>query len=246
MRMRDEKGIDDKIVAVSVRDPAYGLPRQGGAARPRAAPGAPLLRGTAYQGSIVTRTIAAPEQVMRAMVRTGFEGLCHALSSPGSMGRPLARWQPAELLAGGLPVFPRLSIGSPRDDLVLRSFLGQPLIVYLHNEDLVDGLGALVETAAFINREPAVRWGMPRASRARATSRREGTVLHVRPLRAAWTTTRTSSMSSSSCREAMTSRTASGRRSPSKARALHRPCCRRAIGAFVTSPGTATNLSTAD
>jgi hypothetical protein len=98
------------------------------------------------------------------------------------MGRPLARWEPAELLAGGLPVFPRLSIGSPRDDLVLRSFLGQPLIVYLHNEDLADGLGALVEAAAFINREPAVRWGSAESlARSSYVTRREGTVLHIQP-----------------------------------------------------------------
>jgi hypothetical protein len=134
----------------------------------------------------VSRVMVAPhnrcsEQVMRAMVRTGFEGLCHALSSPGSMGRPLAHWEPAELLAGGLPVFPRLSIGSPRDDLMLRSFLGQPLIVYLHNEDLVDGLDALVEAAALINREPAVRWGSAESlARSSYLTRREGTVLHVR------------------------------------------------------------------
>ena len=135
----------------------------------------------------VSRFMVAPhnrcsEQVMRAMLRTGFDGLCHALSSPGSMGRQLAGWEPAELLAGGLPVFPRLSIRSPRDDLVLRSFLGQPLIVYLHNEDLVDGLDALVETAAFINHEPGVRWGSVESlARSSYLTRREGSVLHVRP-----------------------------------------------------------------
>ena len=135
----------------------------------------------------VSRLMVAPhnrcsEQVMRAMVRTGFEGLCHALSSPGSMGRRLGRWEPAELLAGGLPVFPRLSIRNPRDDLVLRSFLGQPLIVYLHNEDLVDGLDTLIETAAFINREPGVRWGSAESlSRSSYLTRRKGTALHVRP-----------------------------------------------------------------
>jgi hypothetical protein len=97
------------------------------------------------------------------------------------MGRPLAGWEPAELLAGGLPVFPRLLITSPRDDLVLRSFLGQPLIVYLHHEDLVDGVGALVETAAFINREPGVRWGSAESlARSSYLTRREGRVLHVR------------------------------------------------------------------
>ena len=135
----------------------------------------------------VSRLMVAPhnrcsEQVMRAMLRTGFEGLCHALSLPGSMRRPLAGWEPAELLAGGFPVFPRLLITGPRDDLVLRSFLGQPLIVYLHSEDLVDGLGALVETAAFINREPGVRWGSAESlARSSYLRRREGRVLHVRP-----------------------------------------------------------------
>jgi hypothetical protein len=116
------------------------------------------------------------------------------------MGRPLAGWEPAELLAGGLPVFPRLLITSPRDDLVLRSFLGQPLIVYLHHEDLVDGLGALVETAAFINREPGVRWGSAE-SLARSSYRRcaRAGSCTFGPLHAA-----------SSFLEATTSRTASG------------------------------------
>ena len=46
MRMRDEKGIDDKIVAVSVRDPAYcALRRQGPAAAAHVPADSAVLRG---------------------------------------------------------------------------------------------------------------------------------------------------------------------------------------------------------
>jgi hypothetical protein len=134
----------------------------------------------------LSRLMVAPfnlcsDQMMRAMMLTGFEGLCHAFALPRSRDRPLAGWEPAELVAGGLPVFPRIRIRNPRDDLVLRSFLGQPLIVYAHNEDFVDGLDILVETAAFINREPAVRWGSAESlARSSYVTRREGTLLHVR------------------------------------------------------------------
>ena len=46
MRMRDEKGIDDKIVAVSVRDPSFAdYTDKDQLPEPRPAPGPPLLRG---------------------------------------------------------------------------------------------------------------------------------------------------------------------------------------------------------
>ena len=54
------------------------------------------------------------------------------------------------------------------------------MIVYAHHQDFLDGVDLLVETAAFINREPAVRWdsaeGLARSS---YLTRREGAVLHV-------------------------------------------------------------------
>jgi hypothetical protein len=133
----------------------------------------------------VSRLMVAPHnlcsgQMMRAMTLGGFEGLCHAFAPPGSTGRPLAGWEPADLVAGGLPVFPRLHIKNSRDDLVLRSFLGQPLIVYAHHEDLTDGPGVLAEAAGFINREPAVRWGSTESlARSSYVTRREGALLYV-------------------------------------------------------------------
>jgi hypothetical protein len=64
------------------------------------------------------------EQMMRAMMLSDFEGFCRP--SPGSTARLLAGWEPADLVAGGFPVFPRLHVRASRDDLVLRSCLGQP------------------------------------------------------------------------------------------------------------------------
>jgi hypothetical protein len=133
----------------------------------------------------LSRLMVAPhnrcsEQMMRAMVRSGFEGLCHAVSAPSSSDRALAGWQPAELVGGGLPVFPRLHVRNPRDDLVLRSFLGQPLIVYGHHEDFADS-GRFAEAAAFINHEPGVSWGSAESlARSSYLTRREGAELHVR------------------------------------------------------------------
>jgi hypothetical protein len=117
------------------------------------------------------------------MALTGFEGLCHAGGAPGSTERRFAGWEPADLLAGGLPVFPRLHIRSPRDELVLRSFLGQPLIVYAHHGDFTDGPDRLSECAAFINHEPAVSWGSAESlARSSYLTKREGPLLRVRLL----------------------------------------------------------------
>ena len=137
-------------------------------------------------GVAVSRVMVAPhglcsEQMMRAMLRTGYQGLCHAWGSPRAIDRPLADWEPAEIRAGGLPVFPRLPMTAPRDDLVLRSFLGQPLILYGHHGDLADGVGVLDEAAAFVNREHGVVWGsLTDIARSRYVTRRDGKALRVR------------------------------------------------------------------
>ena len=70
---------------------------------------------------------------------------------------------------------------SPRDDLVLRSFLAQPLILYAHHLDLAMGLDVLGEAAAFVNQEEGVRWG-PSSDIARSSfvTRHDGTILRVR------------------------------------------------------------------
>jgi hypothetical protein len=71
----------------------------------------------------------------------------------------LAGWGRRELVAGGLPLLLRAGFDAPREDLVLRAFLGQPLILYGHHDLLADGLDVLAEATATIDALGAVRWG---------------------------------------------------------------------------------------
>ncbi len=71
----------------------------------------------------------------------------------------LAGWGGRELVAGGLPLLLRAGFDAPREDLVLRAFLGQPLILYGHHDLLADGLDVLAEATAAIDALGAVRWG---------------------------------------------------------------------------------------
>jgi hypothetical protein len=82
------------------------------------------------------------------------------LSAPPGAG-PLVGWQTTDRIAGGLPVLLRNAFSHPRDDLVLRAFLDQPLILYGHQDDLAGGLDVLRDAAAQINALGAVRWGSP-------------------------------------------------------------------------------------
>ena len=70
----------------------------------------------------------------------------------------LAGWEPADMSVGSLPVLPRHHLGSPRDDLVLRRYLRQPLIVYGHHADLAAGLDSLQATAELINGFGRTQW----------------------------------------------------------------------------------------
>jgi hypothetical protein len=79
------------------------------------------------------------------------------LARPREAG-PLAAWGPVDLVAGGLPVLLRGQFDHPREDLVLRAFLGQPLILYGHHDLLAHGPDTLAEAAAQIERLGQVRW----------------------------------------------------------------------------------------
>jgi hypothetical protein len=147
-----------------------------------------VRRVTALQlraGVAIDRLMVAPhgvcsEEMMRTMLLVGFEGLCYSWSTPRSSDQPLVGWEPSELRAG-LPVFPRFLVTKPRDEIVLRSFLGQPLILYAHHSDLANGLDLFGEAAAFVNREPGVQWGgAERIARSSYLTRREGKALTVR------------------------------------------------------------------
>ncbi len=138
-----------------------------------------LRRTTAFErrtGLTVDRVMVPPherlsEPVARALHACGFDAVCttrpypwvadtperHWLARPPEAG-PLAAWHPVDRVAGGLPVLLRAELGHPREDLALRAFLGQPLILYGHHDLLAGGPDALAEAAAQINRLGDVRW----------------------------------------------------------------------------------------
>ena len=70
----------------------------------------------------------------------------------------LADWHPAEFVAGGLPTISRHHLRAPRDDLPFRAFLGQPLVLYLHHDDLRGGLDVLAEASRDVEMCGAARW----------------------------------------------------------------------------------------
>jgi hypothetical protein len=72
-----------------------------------------------------------------------------------------------------------------REDLVLRAFLGQPLILYSHHDLFEHGLERLAEAAAFINGLGETRWGsLAQIARTSAETRVVDGALDVRMLTA--------------------------------------------------------------
>lgn len=114
-------------------------------------PAARGLRAAGFAGTCVSRPYPwiAPQR----------PGPAAALSAGPPERGARAGWEPAELVAGGLPVLLRTGFNAPREDLVLRAFLGQPLIVYGHHDTLAGGLDVLADSAAAIDALGDVRWG---------------------------------------------------------------------------------------
>ncbi|MGH2910963.1 MAG: hypothetical protein ACRDJ3_00655, partial [Solirubrobacteraceae bacterium] len=79
-------------------------------------------------------------------------------TGPPELGA-LAGWAGREMVVGGLPLMLRTGFNAPREDLVLRAFLGQPLIVYGHHDVLKDGLDVLADAASAVNALGEIRWG---------------------------------------------------------------------------------------
>lgn len=141
-------------------------------------------------GVNVERVMAPPhgacsEPALRAMFRLGIEAACISRPYPWRDGlpapTPLAGWHPAEMVGGGLPVLPRYSLGNPREDLVFRALLGQPLILYGHHGDFSEGLDLFAEAAGYVNGLGDVRWGpLGQIARSNYACRQAGEILHIR------------------------------------------------------------------
>jgi hypothetical protein len=131
----------------------------------------------------------------RGLLRCGFEAITMTrpfpwlappprpwLTRPGNVG-PLVGWRPADLVAG-LPVLLRHPLlGRSIPDMALRSFLDQPLILYGHQADLLEGLGVLESAVEDVNRLRPTRWcSLGEIAAGSFETRLEGSVLVVRLL----------------------------------------------------------------
>jgi hypothetical protein len=104
------------------------------------------------------------------------------LTRPEGVG-PLVGWRPVDV-AAGLPVLLRHPfVGRSLPELVLRSFLDQPLILYGHQADLQGGLGVLADAVTDVDRIGPTRWcSLGEIAASSYETRREGSRLRVRPL----------------------------------------------------------------
>ncbi len=127
-------------------------------------------------GLSVDRVMVPPherisESAALALRAAGFEGICTtrpypwvATSSEVSWLRgpveagAMSGWGPCEIVAGGVPMLLRTDFVYPREDHVIRAFLGQPSILYGHHDLLADGLEVLGQAAQEINGLGEVRW----------------------------------------------------------------------------------------
>jgi hypothetical protein len=125
-------------------------------------------------GLAVARVMVPPFEacspaVSNAMLEVGFEAASTTrpypslpLGPPHSSyvtpdASPTSGWSVAELTENGLPVLIRRQFDE-HDDVVLRNYLGQPIILYGHVADLADGLQPLAVAAGIVNSLPSVTW----------------------------------------------------------------------------------------
>ena len=177
------------------------LARAGDASRWRSLLSQALRRVAAFErrsGVPVARIMAAPhgvcsEEVARELTDLGFEGLCISRPFPwlARPGRPwlakpegssaLVGWHPASVVTGGLPVLLRQPFGAPFEEIALRAFLDQPLILYGHHQDLEGGVEQLADLAGAIRRLGDVAWMSPgEIARSNVTTWRESGQLRAR------------------------------------------------------------------
>ena len=119
-------------------------------------------------GIEVSRAMAAPHGACNSamgdvLLRCGFEVACISRSSL-MIRNPETPWasqvgmNPAEFLGEGLPVIPRFNIRWDTTYALFAAFLGQPIILVGHHDDLASGFNLLEEWAQFINSFGKVSW----------------------------------------------------------------------------------------
>lgn len=118
----------------------------------------------------------------------GFESACVSagslgLNNPGQPWTETLGFFPSEII-NGCPVLPRWGLGGKVENtLLVAAYLGQPMILRGHHQDLRQGLEILDGFADFINGLGNVLWSdMGGLSRRNYLWRMEGTLCRLRPL----------------------------------------------------------------
>ena len=95
----------------------------------------------------------------------------------------LTGWGSATVLPGGLPLLVRVPFDRASEEVHLRAFLGQPVVLYGHHDLLEYGSSALESAAATINRLGDVRWSsLGGIARGAMEWRRDGSAFQLRML----------------------------------------------------------------
>jgi hypothetical protein len=150
-------------------------------------------------GVPVGRVMVAPhgvcsEAAARPMRLLGLEALCisrpypwlarppHSWLTRPHDSSPLAAWEPATFVAGGLPVLLRIPLSASSDRVVLGAYLNEPLVFYGHHVDLRRGFDLLADRARLINGLGPVRWSsLAGIAESNVATRNEGDLLRIRP-----------------------------------------------------------------
>jgi len=106
---------------------------------------------------------ACTEEMLAELPGCGFEAACvsHGSLHAYNQSKPWIRQlglSPSEMIAG-CPVLPRWAMtGNVRNNILVAVFLGQPIILRGHHQDLKPGIKVLDELARFVNGLGSVSW----------------------------------------------------------------------------------------
>lgn len=131
---------------------------------------------------------ACSSRMLAQLPRQGFEAACISAGSlrAHNAGQPWTRslgFASSERVEG-CPVLPRWAFSGTTDmQLLTAAYLGQPLVLRGHHQDLRDGLEILGSFAGAINALGDVRWcNLGEMSRMNYRQRIDGSVMHIQPM----------------------------------------------------------------
>jgi hypothetical protein len=131
---------------------------------------------------------ACSEEMLEELPKCGFEAACisHGSLRAHNRDRLWTRnlgYPPSELVQG-CPILPRWGMaGNVTNTILLAAFLGQPILLRGHHQDLKNGMELLDHLAGFINRLGPVSWpNMTGLCRMNYQWRMDGRTCRVKPL----------------------------------------------------------------